>query len=220
MLEWDQSCSRKMSLQLRIGRQLQISVLKLLVILLRRAHKYIISKGSIGLFCLWSLLSFSACSHDNKQLVDKLNSISYANHYRSLYSTEVYAQKAYALAEGYGDGKAEALNNQAFVDIMRMDYHEARKTLETVEKHTDNQVELLIADVQSMRICQRMSENRSFYDFRQSAIDRIKRIDEENECLDSHNKKRLLYAKSEFAIVSSAYYYYVGLEYNRLYRIC
>lgn len=144
--------------------------------------------------------------------MDKLNSISYANHYRSLYSTEVYAQKAYALAEGYGDGKAEALNNQAFVDIMRMDYHEARKTLETVEKHTDNQVELLIADVQSMRICQRMSENRSFYDFRQSAIDRIKRIDEENECLDSHNKKRLLYAKSEFAIVSSAYYYYVGLD--------
>ena len=187
-------------------------MLKLLVILLRHAHKYIISKGSIGLFCLWSLLSFSACSHDDKQLVDKLNSLSYANHYRNLDSTEIYAQKAFVLADGYGDGKAEALNNLAFVDIMRMNYRDARKALATVEKHTDNQVELLIADVLSMRICQRMSENRSFYDFRQCAIDRIKRIDEEQENLNSHNKQRLLYAKSEFAIVSSAYYYYVGFD--------
>ena len=164
------------------------------------------------MFCLWSLLSFSACSHDDKQLVDKLNSLSYANHYRNLDSTEIYAQKAFVLADGYGDGKAEALNNLAFVDIMRMNYRDARKALATVEKHTDNQVELLIADVLSMRICQRMSENRSFYDFRQCAIDRIKRIDEEQENLNSHNKQRLLYAKSEFAIVSSAYYYYVGFD--------
>ena len=62
----------------------------------------------------------SACSSPDRHVVDKLNSISYAYHYRDIDSTEVYARRAYELSTA-DDGKAEALNNLAFVFIAFLD---------------------------------------------------------------------------------------------------
>ena len=180
--------------------------------MLRLAHKFTSSKGSIALLCLWGLLLFSACSHHGSSVADRLNDRSYAYHYRNLDSAVAYAQMAYNAAEGQGEGLAEALNNKAFVCIMRMEYGEACRLLDSIGSCTDNQIELLVADVQMMRICQRRSENRQFYDYRQSAIDRLKRIGEDSDALDPRSLARLLYAETEFGIVSSAYYYYVGLD--------
>lgn len=180
--------------------------------MLRHAHNIATTKGSVWLLCLWSLLLFSACSCVDRQQVDRLNDASYAYHYRNLDSAEVYARRAYGLSGKYGDGKAEAINNLAFVHIMRMEYAEATELLDGVEKCTDNQVELLVSDVLRMRIRQRKSDNRSFYDSRESARARLLRINEERGQLDSRLQRRLLYAEVEYAIVSSAYYYYVGLD--------
>lgn len=170
------------------------------------------TKGSLWLFCLWSLLFFSACSPSDRQEVDRLNYISYACHYKNLDSAYAYASRAYALAEGYSGGRAAALNNMAFVEIARMDYERAGNLLDSVITITDNQVELLIAEVQWMRICQRTSRNRLFYDYSERALRRIRRIGEDSSELPESVKKRIVYAETEFAIVSSAYYYYVGLE--------
>lgn len=164
------------------------------------------------LVCLWSLLSFSACSHEDRYEVDRLNYFSYTCRYRNLDSTEAYAQRAYEKAEAYADGKAEALNNMAFVRIALMDYGRAKELLDTLTALTDNQIELLIADVQQMRICQRTSANREFYDYRESARARLRRIAEERDVLPARAARRMLYAETEFAIVCSAYYYYVGQE--------
>ena len=90
--------------------------------MLRHAHNIATTKGSVWLLCLWSLLLFSACSCVDRQQVDRLNDASYAYHYRNLDSAEVYARRAYGLSGKYGDGKAEAINNLAFVHIMRMEY--------------------------------------------------------------------------------------------------
>lgn len=144
--------------------------------------------------------------------MDKLNSLSYAYHYRSLDSVEHYARKAYALAEGYNDGRAEAINNLAFVSTILMQYDEACRLLDTIPDITDNQVELLVADVQQMRLCQRRSRNREFNDYRERALAALKRINETPEALDERLRQRLVYAESELAIVSSTYYYYIGLE--------
>ena len=167
------------------------------------------------------VLILSACSSPDRQAVDKLNSISYAYHYQNLDSTESYAHKALLLASkdstswfgtSYDDGCAEALNNLAFVSIMRMDYVEAKEYLDLLTTKTDNQVELLIADIQQMRLCQRRSYNREFYDYREQAINRLMRINEERPLLSEHLQQRMVYAESELAIVQSTYYYYVGLE--------
>jgi signal transduction histidine kinase len=136
--------------------------------------------------------------------MDRLNTLSYAYHYRNIDSVEYYASAA--------RGTAEGLNNLAFVKMVRMDYKSAEDYLNQIPEMTDNQLELLVCYVQQMRLCQRRSRNKDFHDFRERAITCMKRIDEERDKLDERQQQRLNYAETEFAIVNSTYYYYVGLE--------
>ena len=136
--------------------------------------------------------------------MDRLNTLSYIYHYRDVDSVEYYALAA--------KGTAEGLNNLAFVKMVRMDYKAAEDYLNQIPEMTDNQLELLVCYVQQMRLCQRRSRNKDFHDFRERAITCMKRIDEERDKLDERQQGRLRYAETEFAIVNSTYYYYVGLE--------
>lgn len=108
-----------------------------------------------------------------------MNDISYVYHYKDLDSTYYYANKALSLSKGNSSACAEAYNNLAFFHISKMNYEKAYDFLDSVTYVTDNQVELLIADIQRMRLCQRESENKKFYDFRERAQARLKRINEE-----------------------------------------
>ena len=182
------------------------------VTVLRLAHNRLFVKDSVWLLVLLSLFLFVGCTPSGKAVVDQLNAHSYACHYRNIDSTEVYAQQALNLAASYSDGRAEALNNLAFVSMVRMDYKNADSLLQEIVKLTDNQVELLVAEVQQMRLCQRRSNNRAFYEHRERAIAHQKRINEERFTLSEHLQQRMVYAESELAIVNSTYYYYVGLE--------
>ena len=158
------------------------------------------------------LFLFSACQPSDKATVDKLNSLSYAYHYRNIDSTALYARQALNLSESYKGGRAEALTNLAFVSLVSMNYAEADSLLDEAIALTDNQVELLVCYVQQMRLCQRRSENRQFYECREQAVKALARINEERNQLSERQRKRLAYAESEMAIVTSTYYYYVGLE--------
>ena len=166
----------------------------------------------LALNTLLALLIFSACSSPDRQVVDKLNSLSYAYHYRHIDSTELFAQRAYDAAAGYAAGRAEALNNKAFVSIARMDYDKAEQQLNEALSVTDNQIELYIAEVQMMRLCQRRSDNRAFYEHRERAESHLLRIREERDALPERLQRRMNYVETEMAIVNSTYYYYVGLE--------
>ena len=173
------------------------------------------NKDSVWLLAILGLLFLlSACSPSDEAAVNQLNSLSYASHYRNIDSTEVYARKAFedAIASNNHDAQAEALNNLAFAAIVRMDYSQADSLLAQMSTITDNQIELLVCYVQQMRLCQRRSNNRAFYEFREKASEALKRINEEREGLSPRQQRRLIYAESEMAIVTSTYYYYVGLE--------
>lgn len=159
-----------------------------------------------------ALFFYSACGPSHKQEVDRLNTLSYAYHYRNLDSTKMLAQKALALSDDYSAGYAEACNNLAFVEMAKMNYKEARRWLGLVEEKSNNQLELLIADVQMMRICQRESHNKDFYSYREKAMVRLRRLGEEASNLPPRERRRATYAHSEFDIVDATYCYYVGLE--------
>jgi hypothetical protein len=125
------------------------------------------------------LLCFSACQDNpNRAEVDRLNSISYAYHYKNIDSTIHYANAALLLSDKYDGGKAEALNNLAFASIARMDYRDAFRQLDSIVGITNNQVELLISNIQQMRLCQRESHNKEFYDYLEKARKCLKRINE------------------------------------------
>ncbi len=161
-------------------------------------------------FCLVGLIV--SCSDLKRHQIDTLNEKAYSFRYRNLDSTQYYANKVLKTVNNIGYGYAEALNNLAFVHIAKMQYSKADSLLRLVERNSNNQIELLIADIQMMRLCQRISKNKDFYVYRESAMSRLKRINEESKGLDNHQRNRMIYARSEFNITNSTYFYYVGLE--------
>ena len=144
------------------------------------------------------------------RLIDSLNGKAYAYRYRSLDSSYKYADAAYRQVNFYKSGKAEASNNLGFCAYMNMDFDRAEALHKEVYKLTKNELELLIADIGLMKICQRTAMNKEYYDYRNSALRRMKRIREESDLFaDRHETLRLDYAFTEFFIISSIYYYYL-----------
>ncbi len=92
-----------------------------------------------------------------------------------------------------------------------MDFVKAAELLDSAINITDNQVELMVAEIQYMRLCQRQSNNKQFYDHQEKARKYMERIEVERNLLNEHQDARFVYAKSEYYINSSIYYYYLGL---------
>ncbi|WP_291529813.1 DUF5113 domain-containing protein [Bacteroides sp. UBA939] len=144
------------------------------------------------------------------RLIDSLNQVAYSYRYKDLDSSYYAAAQAYSSVNLYHQGKAEASNNLGFCAFIRMDFERAEKYHKEVYNLTKNELELLIADVGLMKIYQRTAMNKEFYDYRNSALRRMKRVDEDNNLfVDKHERLRLNYARSEFYIVSAVYYYYL-----------
>lgn len=141
---------------------------------------------------------------------DSLNKVSYELHYKDLYASTAAATKAYNLSENNSSQRAEALNNLAFCLFMRMDFEKSKEFSQRVYNESNNQLEALIADINMMKIYQRTAQYKNFYDYRNSALQRVKRIDDDILSLtDKEQIKRFNYAKSELDITSSIFYYYL-----------
>lgn len=175
-------------------------------------HNFVIVKQWYVIIVLLSIVGLMACGDRADDGIDRLNSQAYSYRYRNLDSTLAIAQRAYQMAEEYDRGRGEALNNMAFVSIARMDYAKADSLLALVASTTSDDVERAVADVQMMRVCQRKSHNKDFYNYRWSASHHIAEAKHKASHLTAHEQARLEYARSEKAIVETAYYYYVGLE--------
>lgn len=144
------------------------------------------------------------------RLIDSLNGKAYSYKYRDLDSCYKYAREAYGQIDFYKSGKAEACNNLGFYAFMEMDFEKAESLHKEVYKFAKNELELLIADIGLMKICQRTAMNKEFYDYRNRALRRMKRIKEDSDLfVDRHERLRLNYAFTEFYIVSAVYYYYL-----------
>ena len=62
-------------------------------------------------------------------------------------------------------------------------------------------MECLIADIGMMKICQRTAMNKEFYDYRNSALRRMKRISDDRSAItDPGELERFNYARSEFSL--------------------
>lgn len=142
--------------------------------------------------------------------VDSLNRVAYEARYKDLSLSSKAAAEAWKLSDGYASGRAEALNNMGFCAFMRMDFEHAARLFRKASETSNNEIERLVADVGMMKICQRTSMNKEFYDYHNSALQRIRRLNEDRSSLEKNGLEgRLSYALSEFYIVSGIYYYYL-----------
>lgn len=105
---------------------------------------------------------------------------------------------------------AHAMNDMAFYYIAKMQYAEAERILDEVVENADDEIELMISRVQLMRLCQRKSQNKNFYHERHYALQHMKQIEKEYASLSATDRKRFVYARSEYWIVLSTYLYYIG----------
>ncbi len=175
----------------------------------------------IGLFLLTAFFSCVGIAPTREvRYIDSLNHVAYSFRYKNLDSSFHAASMAYADVNLYRQGKAEATNNLAFCAFMHMNFDVAERLHKEVYTLTQNELELLIADVGLMKIFQRTVMNKEFFDYRNSALQRMKRIDEERDMfMEGHEKARLNYAFTEFFIVSAVYYYYLQQRTDALYSI-
>ena len=168
---------------------------------------------------VWAVLliiagTFFSCEKKKDMAIyrqaDSLNLLSYHMRYKNLDTACKAAHDAYKLADGFPSLRAGALNNQGFCAFIHMDFEKAEDLFLRVYEESNNELECLIADIGMMKICQRTAMNKEFYDYRNSALRRMKRIREESDLFaDRHEALRLDYAFTEFFIVSSIYYYYL-----------
>lgn len=160
------------------------------------------------LVCL-VMLTASCSDYSDKEVVG-LNERAYEVHYKSLDSTKTYAEKALSLSVPKSKAWAHAMNDLAFYYIAKMQYGEAERILNETVKSTDDEIELMISRVQLMRLCQRKSENKNFYHERHYALQHMQKIEKEYANLSAAERKRFVYARSEYWIVLSTYLYYIG----------
>ncbi|MBQ5936712.1 MAG: DUF5112 domain-containing protein [Bacteroidaceae bacterium] len=158
---------------------------------------------------------FIACStvdERNAMVVSENNDLAYRLRYTDISASLQAAKKAYSCSSDDPDGKAEALNNMAYVSYQQMRYDQTLHLLQHVYRFSRNQLELLCADVLSMKVMQRIGRGKSFFDARLRAQKRLSRILSEESTLTERQKHRLHYALTELHIVASTYYYYLGQD--------
>ena len=169
-----------------------------------------------GVLCCWAVV-FSACSRKADTLAyheaDSLNVLAYQLRYKDLDSAERVADQAFSHSMSFPSLRAEALNHQASCAFLRMDFERAEDLFQQVLRESRNELECLIADVGLMKICQRTALYKEFYDYRNSALRRMRRIQDEGDFLQEPRlQSRFQYAETEFSIASAVFYYYLQQE--------
>lgn len=171
-------------------------------------HKHM--RGFTACIALWSLFCvLSACTSPREGEAERLNDKAFAWQYRSLDSVRAYADSVLRMDGISTSARAEALNNLAFYHIGRMRYAVADSLLLRVNAVTDNHIELAVASIQQMRLCQRRAKNKSYYECRQQALGHLRRLSEENSYTE-RQRRRIAWAETELRLVTSVYQYYVG----------
>ncbi len=145
-------------------------------------------------------------------LVDSLNDAAWRERYRSLDRMEAAASSAMERADGYTDGRMEALCHLGMAKAMRMDYGEAKKLYGQVLAESGNELLRLMADVGMMRVCQRRSTGKEFYDYMNDGERRARRIGRELGDMSDRQRKLWNGAMGDFYMTLSTFYYYLRQE--------
>ena len=131
-------------------------------------------KWAIWLVACAFMAPFMACSEGTPQaeirLIDELNEQAYAHLYRDAKVAQMWADSALIVADKYAIGRAEAHYLLGEVALIGQAYAEAHNQYEQAMACTDDDLETLLANVGKMRIYQRTSQNKEFYECRLKAL--------------------------------------------------
>lgn len=141
------------------------------------------------------------------QTVFDLNEKAISYLWNNLDSAEQYARFALDVTRRHSDEHAKAVNTLARIAFMRMDYTEAWDLYSSVPSITGNTLEIVASQIGLMRICQRTSDNVSFYQYRNEILLNLRALHEEQEALNSAQLDRLLSLERSFRMESARYWF-------------
>ena len=127
--------------------------------------------------------------------------------WNNLDSAEQYARFALDVTRRHSDEHAKAINTLARIAFMRMDYTLAWDLYSQVPSMTGNTLEIVSSQIGLMRICQRTSDNVSFYQYRNEILINLRALHEEQEALNSAQMDRLLSLERSFRMESAQYWF-------------
>ena len=125
--------------------------------------------------------------------------------WNNLDSAEQYARFAQEVSGRHSDERAKAVNTLASIATIRMDYTQAWELYSSVAGITNNMLEIVGAEIGLMRICQRTSDNVSFYEYRNNILLHLRALHEESGVLNDAQMERLQSLERSFRMESAAY---------------
>ena len=165
----------------------------------------------LGYWILSALFCLAACrqapSQDSGLTAFDLNGKAISYLWNNLDSAEQYARFAMEVSGRHTDERAKAVNTLARIAFLRMDYTEAWDLYSSVPSITGNMLEVVGAEIGLMRICQRTSDNVSFYQYRNSILLNLRALHEEQATLNETQTERLLSLERSFRMESARYWF-------------
>ena len=157
------------------------------------------------------LMWFAACRpsqlQDSGLTAFDLNEKAISFLWNNLDSAEQYARLAQEVSGRHSDERAKAVNTLARVAFMKMDFTQAWDLYSSVPSITGNMLEVVASEIGLMRICQRTSDNVSFYEYRNSILLHLRALHEEQEALNEAQASRLLSLERSFRMESARYWF-------------
>lgn len=127
--------------------------------------------------------------------------------YENLDSAEYYAGLVYSMSDLRSKQRIDAMNTLGRIAFFRMDYVQSEEIFSSILTRTKNRLEILNAEIWQMKICQRISDNISFYEYRNEALMNMTSISEESDAMTEEELKYFTRLQNDFRMVSALYYY-------------
>jgi signal transduction histidine kinase len=160
-------------------------------------------------FC--ALIWFAACGpsqlQDSGLTAFDLNEKAISFLWNNIDSAEQYARFAQEVSGRHSDERAKAVNTLARIAFIKMDFTQAWDLYSSVPSITGNMLEVVASEIGLMRICQRTSDNVSFYEYRNSILLNLRSLHEEHEALNDAQASRLLSLERSFRMESARYWF-------------
>lgn len=152
------------------------------------------------------MLLMSSCGHRTK-VAHEFNEIALGYIWTDLDSADQYAAKAFETVFAGRQEKSQALNTQARVAFMRMDYAHAWDLYNRILDWRGSSLCMrLAANIGLMRICQRTSDNVSFYEYRNRILKLLRTMHDEETLLEKADRDKLYSLERSFRMESALYY--------------
>ena len=129
------------------------------------------------------------------------------------------AVKASEMSNRHSSSNAAAVNTMADIAFARMEYATASQLYQTVLEKSADRIEWLWANIGMMNICQRISDNMAFYQYRDKALMELLGIDEEMASLSEFERHRVRSAARDLRLVSAIYMYMVEQKSQAMYEL-